>query len=164
VSKSSNIQSEIEIALKKEIGNNLGLIVQNEMEDLPIITQLGVTMSFWGEDDRKALDQLDSIANFSKNITSRKLAEKNLYLKGIEFEKGIDNELMLKFRNSMFNPDSIVTKEDSIRVEKELIKSIFNENSAWKVSYTFVIIRKFSGKHLNNFDFNAVRRMESELN
>ena len=126
----------------------MGLIVQNEMEDLPIITQLGVTMSFFGEDDRTALDKLDSISNLSKNITSRKLAEKHLYLKGMEFEKGIDKDLMSKFRNSIFNPDSIVTREDSIRVKRELIKSIFNENSAWKVCYAFVILRQFSRKHL----------------
>lgn len=159
--KANNVQDEIQKALQNEIGNNLERIVQNEMEDMPLITSLGVKMSFW--EDRSALDQLDSIANFADNPTSKIMAAKHLSLKGVEFEKEINPILMSEFSLKIFNPDSILTRADSLKVKKELIKAIFNENNAWTVSYAFVILRKFSGINLNNFDFNAVRRLRKEL-
>lgn len=113
--RTNNVQAEIEKAIKNEIGNNLEAMIQNEMQDIPIITSLGVRISLW--EDRSGVDQLDSIANFSSNPTSRIMAEKHLFTKGLEFEKGINILLMDKFRMKILNPDSIYSKSDSLRIK-----------------------------------------------
>lgn len=175
VFKSTNLQREIDSTARQHFGEKLEDIVKTEMEksteifeDLPIITGLSgrlSTVSFFIEDeDRKPLDQLDSISQFAKNLTIRKVAQKALLDKGDEFEKGIDKQLMTEFQLSIFNPDSIYSITDSIRIKGQLIDSIFTVNGVWKVSYAFVILRYFSGITLNNFDFTAVRKMKEKLN
>ena len=102
---------------------------------------------------------MDSIAQFADNPTLRKVTAKSIINKGSEYEKDIDDKMMKAYQRLIHNPDSTYISIDSLRIKNQLIDSILTVRNIWKVSYSFVILRKFSGRDLENFNFKSVREM-----
>ncbi len=167
--KTNDIQLQVETAAKKEIGNRLDEIVKREIEkttsvfdNFPILTNAYDRIR-WG--DRKALDILDSLANYSDNPTIRRVAKGYLLQKGIDYEQsGFDFE---GHNISQFNPldqlgikvSNPISKTDSTRIISDLVKIILKDADLYKVLYGFLALKKLTGIDLKTFDFNAVRKM-----
>lgn len=170
--RANNIQLVVDSAAKKEVGDRLNLIVDQEIqktaEVFPRFAGLAILYERIGWGVRNALDALDSVANYSDNPSIRKAASSYLFQKGKDYEDfGSYDHTLISPNFSMpkvldvlgIKDKQLYTSADTMRVRTAIEETILRDSDLSNVALAFITFRKLTGMNVSTFDIHFIREL-----